>query len=87
MPTHPEAIKVVNICDLLITLFGPNHYSTFHGMPGYVDYSEQNAAVMKWCKENNAHYYAADREDFSQYEAKCQAAALNLSTVVVEDLS
>ncbi len=87
MLTNSEAVKVVNICDLLITLFGPNHYSTFSGMPGYVEYGAQCAAVIKWCKENNAHYYAADREDFSQYEAQSQAAALNLSTVVVEDLS
>tara|TARA_Y100000310_G_scaffold98052_1_gene95713 strand:- start:4830 stop:5138 length:309 start_codon:yes stop_codon:yes gene_type:complete len=72
-------IKVVGIIDLLDRLYP-------HGHLGVDGYGERHS-VKKWCDENNSHYYAAPREDFSIGTAIHEAIANRKSCVVVEDLS
>ena len=72
-------IKVVNICDLLDRLYPHGHHN--------VDYMASGVATKKWCDENDSHYYARPREDFSIGEAVREAIANRKSCVVVEDLS
>ena len=69
-------IKVVNICDLLDRLYPHRE----NGRPS-------SLATKKWCDENDSHYYAAPREDFSIAAAMREAIANRKSCVVVEDLS
>jgi len=72
-------IKVVNICDLMDRLYPLGHYN--------VDYMTSGLATKKWCDENDSHYYAAPREDFSIAVAMREAIANRKSCVVIEDLS
>lgn len=69
-----EGIEIFNICDLLPLETGAS-------------YEAECDAVMQWCADNDAAYYAADREDFSLFEAVRTAQAENKFRVVVEDLS
>ena len=71
-------IKVVNICDLMDRLYPLGHYN--------VDYMTSGLATKKWCDENDSHYYAAPREDFSIMAGIREAIANRKSCVVVEDL-
>ena len=83
-------VKVVNICNLMDRLYPEEwHEPSSTTRPGWVDvdYKESSAAVMSWCDENNSHYYAAPREDFSIGTAIRDAIANRKSCVVVEDLS
>ena len=72
-------VKVVGIIDLLDCLYPNGHHN--------VDYMASGVATKKWCDENNSHYYAKPREDFSIGEAIREAIANRKSCVVVEDLS
>ena len=72
-------IKVVNICDLMDRLYPLGHYN--------VDYMTSGVATKKWCDENDSHYYARPREDFSITAAMREAIANRKSCVVIEDLS
>ena len=72
-------VKVVNIGNLLDRLYP-------HGHLGVDGYGERHS-VKKWCDENDSHYYARPREDFSIGEAVREAIANRKSCVVVEDLS
>ena len=75
-----HSVKVVNICRLLDNLFGTD----WSQRPSYED---SGRAVMRWCKENKASYYAADRENFNLHYACEQAKGQGHNVVVVEDLS
>ena len=72
-------VKVVNIWNLLDRLYPHGHHN--------VDYMTSGLATKKWCDENDSHYYAAPREDFSIPAALREAIANGKSCVVVEDLS
>ena len=76
------AVKVINVCDLMDDLI-PGWSSDL--APGA--YSRAGAAVMEWVNANGAHYYAADREDFSKTAAAFEAERAGKRVVVVEDLS
>jgi hypothetical protein len=76
------AVKVIDICDLMDELV-PGWSSEF----GAEAYSRAGAAVMEWVNANGAHYYAADREDFSKVAAAFEAERAGKRVVVVEDLS
>ena len=71
-------IKVVNILNLLDRLYPHGHLN--------VDYMTSGLATKKWCDENDSHYYAASREDFSIPVAMREGIANGKSCVVVEDL-
>jgi len=75
-----DQYKIVNICRLIDKLFGNN-------WANHPSYEETGKAVMRWCKENKASYYAAPREDFYLRRACEQAKSEGNSVVVVEDLS
>lgn len=77
-----ETIKVINVCDVLGTIFGKDWASDF-----YRTYEETQAAIMTWCDANDAHYYARGREDFSRIDAIAEARSAGKTSVVVEDLS
>ena len=72
-------IKVVNILNLLDRLYPHGHHN--------VDYMRSGVATKEWCDENDSHYYAAPREDFSITRAVQEAIVEGKSCVVVEDLS
>ena len=72
-------IKVVNILNLLDRLYPHGHLN--------VDYMTSGLATKKWCDENDSHYYAAAREEFSIPAAIREAIANRKSCVVVEDMS
>lgn len=72
-------VQVVNVCDLLDVV-----------NPGWLDnydYDTNMDKVFEWCEANNAHYYAADREDFSYISAAFRAEEAGKTVVVAEDLS
>ena len=54
---------------------------------GEPPYEEQAPAFRAWCAENNAHYYAALKEDFNPSVGVSQAIALGKDAVVVENMS
>ena len=64
-------IKVISICDLELS----------------DDFETSCMQVQEYCRINNAHYYAREREEFSRWEAINEALAWNKTSVVVEDLS
>ena len=72
-------VKVVNIGNLLDRLYPHGHHN--------VDYMRSGVATKEWCDENDSHYYAVPREDFSIMSAIREAIANRKSCVVVEDLS
>ena len=72
-------VKVVNIGNLLDRLYPHGHHN--------VDYMRSGVATKEWCDENDSHYYAAPREDFSITDAIQEAVVEGKSCVVVEDLS
>lgn len=72
--------KVVNICRLIDDLFGADWSK-------HPVYEEIGKAIMRWCEENGATYYSADRENFFIGAACDQAKTEGKSIVVVEDLS
>jgi hypothetical protein len=81
-----EALGVVgiNICDVLEALW-----------PGYwerelftrLSYEATLEAILAWCKDHGAHYYARPREQFDECEAAQETVDLGLRRVVLEDLS
>ena len=75
-----QLVKVVNICDWLDNTYGDDFMS-------HPDYETTRTSLMEWCKDNNAHYYARDRESYSTYEAIHEAIEKGNKVVVVEDLS
>ena len=72
-----KGVSFYGIIDVEKELFGDQH----------VDYRESSAAVMAWCEEHDAAYYASPHESFSEGEAGRLAIAEGKSAVVVEDLS
>jgi hypothetical protein len=75
-----DQYKVVNICHLIDHLFGADWSK-------HPTYEESGKAVMRWCEDNNAAYYAADRENFFIRAACEEASKEGKNVVVVEDLS
>ena len=95
-----DQYKVVNICHLIDHLFGADWSNYTHrkiadslnpklktGGTKHPTYEESGEAVMRWCEDNNAAYYAADRENFFIRAACDQASKEGKNVVVVEDLS
>ena len=79
-PVMGGFVKVINICTLLDVLT-PGWETRFG------DYEATSKAVQAWVAEHGAHYYAADREDFSMVKAAFEAERAGKRVVVVEDLS
>tara|TARA_R110002096_G_scaffold181949_1_gene359675 strand:- start:63 stop:374 length:312 start_codon:yes stop_codon:yes gene_type:complete len=75
-----DIYKVVSICDLVDHLFGTDWSK-------HPAYEETGCSIIRWCKENDAAYYSADRENFFIGAACDQAKTEGKSIVVVEDLS
>jgi hypothetical protein len=77
-PTHRGAVRVIGVCTLLDAL-----------APGWESrgYMECSPELKVWLAENNAHYYSAEREDFSRITAAYEAERAGKRIVVVEDLS
>lgn len=82
--TIQTTVIMINVCQLLPKLF-----------PGYWDadnflrysWGQTSAAVIKWCDENDAHYYGKPKEDYSELEALQEAEKLGKRFVITEDLS
>ena len=70
-------VEVINICTLMDRMGIP------HTMP-YDQYMDQ---VMAWAKGANAHVYEMDREHFSIFIARREAAKKGKTKVIVSDLS
>ena len=79
-----EGITFINICTWLEATYGEDYYFNPMSRPSYEKSSKE---LMEWCKENNVHYYGADREDFSYETAAYQALYLGKKVVIVEDFS
>lgn len=79
-----SAVKVINVCDLMDVLIPGWTEPTEDGAERY---RRAGAAVMGWVNAHGAHYYAADREDFSKVAAAFEAERAGKRVVVVEDLS
>jgi hypothetical protein len=77
-------VKVINVCDLLDVVL-PDW--TGRDENGAARYSRAGEAVMAWVNAHGAHYYSADREDFSMVKAAFEAERAGKRVVVVEDLS
>jgi len=77
-----NGVRVISIVDLLENLFGKEVFQ-WNGP----SYKEQSEGVKKWVAENNAHYYADVRENFSIFTGIHQAKKESKQIVVVEDLS
>lgn len=48
---------------------------------------ENNARIQRWCEENNAHWFAAEKEDCFEFAAIAEAQKLGCTKVVIENLS
>ena len=80
-----EGITFINICTWLEATYGEDYYfPPFKNRPSYEKTSKD---LMEWCKENNVHYYGADRENFNYEIAANQAQYLGKKVVIVEDFS
>ena len=79
-----EGITFINICTWLEATYGEEYYFNQMTRPSYEKSSKE---LMEWCKENNVHYYAADRENFNYETAANQAQYLGKKVVIVEDFS
>ena len=79
-----EGITFINICTWLEATYGEDYYFNLMPRPSYEKSSKE---LMEWCKENNVHYYAADRENFNYETAANQAQYLGKKVVIVEDFS
>ena len=80
-----EGITFINICTWLEATYGEDYYfPPFKNRPSYEKTSKE---LMEWCKENNVHYYGADRENFNYETAAYQALYLGKKVVIVEDFS
>ena len=77
-------IATQNICDLLDIIF-PNYWAK--SLYREIDYAQSSKAILKWCDDNNYHYYARSRENFSESEAITEAEKLGKVGVVMEDMS
>ena len=71
-----QKVSVVNVCDIMDEL----------GLRG-LDFQSCSAVIMAWVRDNDGHYYAETRENFSEWMAIEEARGLGKSLVVVEDLS
>lgn len=72
-----KAIQVINVCDLLDSLYGTN----------WPSYEVTSKGLQAFCTEHKIHYYARPHEDFSSADAVMEAADSGFSAVVLEDLS
>ena len=81
-----EALGVVgvNVCDVIDFVIPGYWKMDFNVRP---DYETTQAAILAWCKDHGAHYYARDREHFNTCEAAQETVDLGLRRVVLEDLS
>lgn len=79
------SVKVVGICWVLHQMQAD---VLRQDEPVFEDsYAEESFRVFLWCLLNDAVYYAAPKERFSEPEARLQAVRKGRSTVVVEDMS
>jgi hypothetical protein len=72
-----DGVKLYNICHLADNL----------NWNFQMSYEEEMEQLKKWCKDNNATYYAAPRETFSYYDAVKTAIQEGKVKCIVEDLS
>ena len=79
-----EHITFINIVHYMEARYGEDYYFNFMTRPSYEKTSKE---LMEWCKENNVHYYGADRENFNYEIAANQAQYLGKKVVIVEDFS
>jgi len=79
-----EHITFINVVHYMEARYGEDYYFNFMTRPSYEKTSKE---LMEWCKENNVHYYAADRENFNYEIAANQAQYLGKKVVIVEDFS
>ncbi len=79
-----ETVETYNICDVLIAVYPGYWEMAWNDRPSY---EASRAKVAAWAAEHGAAMYAADREDFSLYDAAHLAVGQGLRRVVVEDLS
>jgi hypothetical protein len=70
-------IQVINVCDVLDTLYGTD----------WPSYETTSKGLQDFCATHNVHYYARPHEDFSSIDAIVEAADAGFSVVVLEDLS
>lgn len=74
----------INVCSLIGHLF-PDYWDMSKWSTR--SYEADRKAILEWCAEHGAHYYARGREDFSLSEAREEALTQGLVRVVYEDLS
>lgn len=74
----------INTSQLAEVLF-PGYWS--QGAFMNIDHDTWMSALMKWCADNGAHYYARGREEFSLDEALEETIAAGKKICVYEDLS
>lgn len=72
---NPSKVKVFGIGEV------DAPYFDWHNM-------EESVETFKhFCQEGGFHYYARPKEEFSEREARTEAAKLGFRKVIVEDLS
>lgn len=72
-----DGVEVYNICDFFSDIDPDMDLS----------YEEENKAMKKWCKENDALYYGKPKVNFRIDEAVKQARDEGKTKVILEDLS
>lgn len=76
-----EGVSVIDICDLMESLFGPQIWGAGPG------WDEEVAAVKKWVTENDAHYYSHEKQGYNPVIGAIGAKHAGKTVVVVENMS
>ncbi len=65
-------------------------FTTAEAKAPYFDWHNMEESIKTFkhfCQEGGFHYYARPKEEFSEREARTEAARLGFLKVIVEDLS
>lgn len=88
-PVALQAVKPFKVLDG-VEVFGviDIHYAHFgKGTLLTIDPDEFQSVLCRWMNAVDAHYYAAEKEDFSVWKGVIEAQEAGKRRVVVEDLS
>lgn len=80
-------IRVLSICEVMDSLNLNLGYSKFNLGEGHTTYSVESQILLDYAARNNLTYYAAPREDFSDYAGIHKALIGFYDGVILEDLS
>lgn len=74
-----NGVQAIGMATLIEHLYGEDWYK--------VGYKESSKKVLEWIEENDAHYYAAVKEDFFPYSGSLEAIKAGKSIMVMDNLS